>query len=181
MVQVVGTDIEDVKLIKLRVFGDERGRFFETWSLQKFTEAGLPMTFVQDNQASSAAAGTMRGLHYQTGAHAQGKLIGVTRGAIFDVAVDIRRGSPTFGRWFGIELNDANQRQLWIAPGLAHGFLVMSDSADFLYKATDYYAPEAERAIRWDDPDLKIAWPDVGVAPSVSAKDAVAGTFASLA
>jgi len=175
------TDIDGVIVFEPKVFGDARGFFLESFRQQAFDAAiGRHVEFVQDNHSRSPR-GVLRGLHWQEAPHAQGKLVRVSRGSVFDVAVDIRRGSPTFGRWFGIELSDANQRQLWIAPGLAHGFLVTSESADFLYKTTAYYAPEVERAIRWDDPDLKIAWPDVGVAPSVSAKDAAAPAFASLA
>lgn len=159
MVQVVGTDIEDVKLIKLRVFGDERGRFFETWNLQKFTEAGLPMNFVQDNQASSAAVGTMRGLHYQTAPHAQGKLIGAIRGSIYDVAVDIRRGSPTFGRSVGVTLTAAEPARLWVPPGFAHGYVTLEPDTEVVYKVTAGYAPQAEGGLRWDDPALGIDWP----------------------
>ncbi len=179
--QALPTAIDGVIVFEPKVFGDARGFFFESFRQKVFDAAvGHHVEFVQDNHSRSPR-GVLRGLHWQEAPHAQGKLVRVARGAVFDVAVDIRRGSPTFGRWFGIELSDTNQRQLWIAPGLAHGFVVTSDSADFLYKATDYYAPEAERAIRWDDPDLKILWPDVGVAPAVSAKDAAAGAFAALA
>ena len=163
--QATPTDIDGVIVFEPKVFGDARGFFLESFRQQAFDAAiGRHVEFVQDNHSRSPR-GVLRGLHWQEAPHAQGKLVRVSRGSVFDVAVDIRRGSPTFGRWFGIELSDANQRQLWIAPGLAHGFLVTSESADFLYKTTAYYAPEVERAIRWDDPDLKIAWPDVGMAP----------------
>jgi dTDP-4-dehydrorhamnose 3,5-epimerase len=179
--QATPTDIDGVIVFEPKVFGDARGFFLESFRQRDFDAAlGRHVEFVQDNHSRSPR-GVLRGLHWQEAPHAQGKLVRVTRGAVFDVAVDIRRGSPTFGRWFGLELSDVNHRQLWIAPGLAHGFLVTSDSADFLYKTTTYYAPEAERAVRWDDPDLAIAWPEVGVAPTVSAKDAAAATFASLA
>jgi dTDP-4-dehydrorhamnose 3,5-epimerase len=175
------SDIDGVVLIEPRVFGDARGFFLETFVQRAFDAAiGRHVEFVQDNHSRSPR-GVLRGLHWQAAPHAQGKLVRVTQGAVFDVAVDIRAGSPTFGRWYGVELSGENHRQLWIAPGLAHGFLVLSESADFLYKATDYYAPAAERAIRWDDPDLAIAWPDLGMAPIVSAKDAAAGAFAALA
>ena len=175
------TGIEGVVVFEPKVFGDARGFFLESFRQQAFDAAiGRHVEFVQDNHSRSPR-GVLRGLHWQEAPHAQGKLVRVTRGAVFDVAVDIRRGSATFGRWFGIELSDANHRQLWIAPGLAHGFLVTSESADFLYKTTAYYAPEAERALRWNDPDLAIAWPDLGTAPTVSAKDAAAASFASLA
>ena len=175
------TGIEGVVVFEPKVFGDARGFFLESFRQQAFDAAiGRHVEFVQDNHSRSPR-GVLRGLHWQEAPHAQGKLVRVTRGAVFDVAVDIRRGSATFGRWFGIELSDANHRQLWIAPGLAHGFLVTSESADFLYKTTAYYAPDAERALRWNDPDLAIAWPDLGAAPTVSAKDAAAASFASLA
>jgi len=179
--QATPTDIDGVIVFEPKVFGDARGFFLESFRQRDFDAAlGRHVEFVQDNHSRSPR-GVLRGLHWQEAPHAQGKLVRVTRGAVFDVAVDVRRGSPTFGRWFGIELSDANHRQLWIAPGLAHGFLVTSDSADFLYKTTTYYAPEAERALRWDDPDLAIAWPGIGVAPAVSAKDAAAPAFATLA
>jgi len=179
--QATPTGIEGVVVFEPKVFGDARGFFLESFRQNVFDAAvGGHVEFVQDNHSRSPR-GVLRGLHWQEAPHAQGKLVRVTRGAVFDVAVDIRRGSPTFGRWFGVELSDTNHRQLWIAPGLAHGFLVTSEVADFLYKTTTYYAPEAERALRWDDPDLAIAWPDVGAAPTVSAKDAAAGSLASLA
>jgi dTDP-4-dehydrorhamnose 3,5-epimerase len=169
-----------VVVFEPKVFGDARGFFLESFRQNVFDAAvGGHVEFVQDNHSRSPR-GVLRGLHWQEAPHAQGKLVRVTRGAVFDVAVDVRRGSPTFGRWFGVELSDTNHRQLWIAPGLAHGFLVTSEVADFLYKTTTYYAPGAERALRWDDPDLAIAWPDVGAAPTVSAKDAAAGSLASL-
>ena len=178
--QATPTGIEGVVVFEPKVFGDARGFFLESFRQNVFDAAvGGHVEFVQDNHSRSPR-GVLRGLHWQEAPHAQGKLVRVTRGAVFDVAVDIRRGSPTFGRWFGVELSDTNHRQLWIAPGLAHGFLVTSEIADFLYKTTTYYAPEAERALRWDDPDLAIAWPDVGAAPTVSAKDAAAGSLAAL-
>jgi len=172
--QVTKTAIEGVLLLEPKVFGDERGFFMESHSDRSFALAtGLDVRFVQDNHSRSAR-GVLRGLHYQHGDAAQGKLVRVVQGAVFDVAVDIRVGSPTFGRWVGMELSEANRRQLWIAPGLAHGFVVTSESADFLYKTTTYYAPATERAVRWDDPTLAVAWPDVGTAPIVSPKDAAA-------
>ena len=172
--QVTKTAIEGVLLLEPKVFGDERGFFMESHSDRSFALAtGLDVRFVQDNHSRSAR-GVLRGLHYQHGDAAQGKLVRVVQGAVFDVAVDIRVGSPTFGRWVGMELSEANRRQLWIAPGLAHGFFVTSESADFLYKTTTYYAPATERAVRWDDPTLAVAWPDVGIAPIVSPKDAAA-------
>lgn len=163
------TAIPDVVLIEPQVFADERGFFMETWQRRKFAEAGIDVDFVQDNHSRSVK-GTLRGLHYQLPPHAQGKLVRVTVGEVFDVAVDIRRGSPTFGRWVGEYLSAENKRMLWIPPGFAHGFYVTSDVAEFQYKCTDYYAPECERCIRWDDPQLAIAWPLAGE-PLVSAKD----------
>ena len=175
------TAIEGVLILQPKVFGDARGFFFESFNQKAFDDAvGAHVEFVQDNHSRSAK-GVLRGLHFQKGPKAQGKLVRVTAGAVFDVAVDIRRGSTSFGRWVGVELSADNHRQLWIPPGLAHGFLVLSDSADFLYKTTDYYAPQAECAVRWDDPDLDIAWPDVGVPPQLSGKDAMAGFLRDLA
>jgi len=172
--KIIPTTIEGVLILEPRVFGDERGFFMESFNQKGFDEAvGAHVEFVQDNHSRSAK-GVLRGLHYQLAPHAQGKLVRVTQGAVFDVAVDIRRGSPSFGRWVGVELSGANHRQLWLPPGMAHGFLVTSDSADFLYKTTDYYAPQAERAIRWDDPDIGIAWPLADLTPLLSAKDAAA-------
>lgn len=171
--QVTVTAIPGVLVLEPRVFGDERGFFLESFNQRAFNEAtGLDVQFVQDNHSRSAR-GVLRGLHYQVPPHEQGKLVRVVRGSVFDVAVDIRRDSPTFGRWVGVELSETNHRQVWIPPGLAHGFLVTSDSADFLYKTTGYYHPNAERAIRWDDRTLGVAWPLEG-APVLSAKDAQA-------
>jgi len=171
---VTKTAIADVLLFEPKVFGDARGFFLESYNHRVFTEAvGREYSFVQDNHSRSAR-GVLRGLHFQYGVHAQGKLVRVTSGSVFDVAVDIRRGSPTFGKWVGMELSGDNHRQLWIPPGLAHGFLVLSETADFLYKTTGYYAPKEEGCVRWDDPELAIAWPDVGGAPQLSAKDAAA-------
>ena len=178
--KAIQTDIEGVLILEPRVFGDARGFFMESFNARTFNElVGHEVNFVQDNHSRSAK-GVLRGLHFQKAPHAQGKLVRVTAGAVFDVAVDIRKDSPTFGRWVGVELSADNHRQFWIPPGLAHGFLVLSDSADFLYKTTDYYAPQAEGALRWDDPDLAIAWPDIGMAPQLSAKDAVAGLLRDL-
>jgi len=172
--KVTPTAIEGVLIIEPKVFGDERGFFFESFNQRAFNEAvGHTVDFVQDNHSRSAK-GVLRGLHFQRPPHAQGKLVRVTQGSVFDVAVDIRADSPTFGRWVGVELSGANHRQMWIPAGLAHGFLVTSDSADFLYKTTDYYRPESEGSVRWDDPDLAIAWPLDGITPSLSAKDAAA-------
>jgi dTDP-4-dehydrorhamnose 3,5-epimerase len=176
--KVIQTEIADVLAFEPKVFGDARGFFMESYNGRVFAEAvGHDVNFVQDNHSRSAR-GVLRGLHFQYAPHAQGKLVRVTSGAAFDVAVDIRRSSPTFGRWVGMELSAENNRQLWIPPGLAHGFLVLTETADFLYKTTDYYAPKEEGCVRWDDPELGIAWPDVGAAPQLSAKDAAAPTLA---
>ena len=165
------TRIPEVLIIEPKVFGDARGFFYESFNQQAFAQAtGLDLPFVQDNHSRSAQ-GVLRGLHYQV-QQPQGKLVRVVRGAVFDVAVDIRRSSPTFGQWVGVELSEDNQRQLWVPPGFAHGFLVLSPSADFLYKTTDYYAPAHERCIAWNDPAIGIEWPS-GVTPLLSAKDAV--------
>jgi dTDP-4-dehydrorhamnose 3,5-epimerase len=162
--------IPDVMVIEPKVFGDARGFFFESFNQRTFNEAtGLDVSFVQDNHSRSAK-GVLRGLHYQV-KQPQGKLVRVVRGAVFDVAVDIRKNSPTFGKWAGAELSEDNHKQLWVPAGFAHGFLVLSESADFLYKTTDYYAPEHERCIAWDDPDIGVAWPDVGMTPVLSMKD----------
>lgn len=178
--QVIQTEIDGVLVFEPRVFGDARGFFLESFSQKVFDDAtGGGYQFVQDNHSRSAR-GVLRGLHFQKPPHAQGKLVRVTAGAVFDVAVDIRPGSPTFGRWVGAELTADNHRQLWIPPGLAHGFLVLSASADFLYKTTAYYAPQSEGSLRWDDPAVAIAWPDIGMAPLLSAKDAAAGGLTEL-
>ena len=162
--------IADVLLIEPRVFGDERGFFYESFNQRAFNLAtGLAPSFVQDNHSKSAK-GVLRGLHYQLH-QPQGKLVRVVAGEVFDVAVDIRRNSPTFGKWAGEILSADNKRQLWVPPGLAHGFLVLSETAEFLYKTTDYYAPEFERCIAWNDPDLAIVWPTPQGGPQLSAKD----------
>ena len=177
--RVVPVDLPEVLVLEPAVHGDARGFFMESFNQRAFDAAvGRPVAFVQDNHSRSAR-GVLRGLHYQLPPHAQGKLVRVVRGAVFDVAVDLRRGSPAFGRWAGVELSERNQRQLWIPPGFAHGFLVLSDSADFLYKTTDYYAPECEASLRWDDPALAIAWPlPAGTAPQLSPRDAAAPPLA---
>lgn len=163
--------IADVLLIEPRVFGDDRGFFFESFNQRAFNAAtGLTVDFVQDNHSRSARH-VLRGLHYQI-RQPQGKLVRVVAGEVFDVAVDIRRSSPTFGRWVGEVLSADNKKQLWLPPGMAHGFLVLSESAEFLYKTTDYWAPEHERCIAWNDPTLAIAWPALDGAPLLSAKDA---------
>ena len=167
------TAIPDVVLVAPRVFGDSRGYFMETWRATSFAEHGIGPNFVQDNQSGSGQW-TLRGLHYQL-RQPQGKLVRVTVGEVFDVAVDLRRSSPTFGRWVGHVLSAENRLQLWVPPGFAHGFLVMTESAEFVYKCTDYYAPEDERGLRWDDHEVGIDWPlPPGVEPIVSAKDATA-------
>jgi dTDP-4-dehydrorhamnose 3,5-epimerase len=169
--KVTPTAIPGVLIFEPKVFGDERGFFMESFNHKVFCEAvGHEVQFVQDNHSRSAK-GVLRGLHYQKPPHAQGKLVRVTQGSVFDVAVDIRKDSPTFGRWVGIELTGENHKQLWIPPGLAHGFLVTSNSADFLYKTTEYYAPQAEGCVRWNDVDLAIDWPDIGMSPLLSGKD----------
>jgi dTDP-4-dehydrorhamnose 3,5-epimerase len=175
--------IPDVWLIKPKVFGDDRGFFYESFSARAFLEAtGLTPTFVQDNHSKSAR-GVLRGLHYQLPPHAQGKLVRVTQGAVFDVAVDIRQSSPTFGHWVGEVLSAENHCQMWIPPGFAHGFLTLSESAEFLYKTTDFYEPSAEGAIAWNDPDLNVQWPVAELKaaglnePVLSGKDQRASSF----
>ncbi len=164
------TTIPEVIIITPKVFGDHRGFFMETYQTIKFAAGGITASFVQDNQSGSQQ-GTLRGLHYQI-RQAQGKLVRVTSGEIFDVAVDIRRSSPTFGQWVGVALSAENKRQLWVPPGFAHGFYVLSERAEVFYKATDYYAPQWERTIMWDDPDLGIEWPLLpGTEPLLSGKD----------
>jgi dTDP-4-dehydrorhamnose 3,5-epimerase len=170
------TRLPEVVLIKPRVFGDERGFFFETWNERVFRDAGIGASFVQDNHSRSGKH-TLRGLHFQI-KQPQGKLVRVTRGEAFDVAVDIRRGSPRFGQWFGAVLSDSNHHLLWIPPGFAHGYLALSDEIDFVYKCTDYYAPQHERAIRWNDPTLGVQWPlPADAVPVLSSKDSTAPAF----
>lgn len=176
--QVTKTPIDGVLVLEPKVFGDARGFFFESFNAKDFAQStGLDVEFVQDNHSKSAK-GVLRGMHYQV-QHAQGKLVRVTQGAVFDVAVDIRKGSPTFGQWFGLELSAENKKQLWIPAGLAHGFLVTSESAEFLYKTTDYYHPEFERSLLWNDPAMAIHWPLqlLDAAPLLAAKDAQAPTL----
>lgn len=171
------TEIPDVVVLEPRVYGDARGFFFESFNRRQLEEAlGRPLEFVQDNHSSSAR-GVLRGLHYQV-PHPQGKLVRVVRGEVFDVAVDLRRGSATFGRWVGERISAEDKRQIWIPEGFAHGFLVLSEVAEFLYKTTDYWHPAHERCIRWDDPQLGIAWPLDGASPVVSGKDAAGMRFA---
>lgn len=165
------TRLSGVALIKPRVFGDERGFFLESWNRQAFSEAGIPSDFVQDNHSRSRQ-GTLRGLHYQT-EHTQGKLVRVVDGEVFDVAVDLRSDSPTCGQWLGCILSAENKTQLWVPPGFAHGFYVLSQSADFIYKCTDYYHPDSEVSLAWNDPTVGIDWPLLdGQSPELSAKDA---------
>ena len=169
---IIQTAIPDVLIIEPKVFGDERGFFMETWNQASFAKAGLDFQFVQDNHSRSRQ-GILRGLHYQIH-NPQGKLVRVTQGCVYDVAVDLRRSSPSFGQWTAVELSADNHRLFWVPPGFAHGFYVLSESADFQYKCTNLYAPEYERCVRWDDPELNIPWPLVkNAAPQLSAKDAV--------
>ncbi len=170
------TAIPDVVLIRPKVFGDARGYFLESWEERKFLAAGINARFVQDNHSHSVSH-TLRGLHYQI-EQPQGKLVRVVSGTVYDVAVDIRRSSATFGRWVGVVLSEENRHLLWVPPGFAHGYLVLSASADFLYKVTDFWAPQHERAIRWDDPEIAVMWPlPSGTRPILSAKDAAAARF----
>jgi dTDP-4-dehydrorhamnose 3,5-epimerase len=171
-VKVVDTDLPGVKLIEPQMFGDERGFFLEAWNNRTFAQAGIDAAFVQDNHSRSAR-GVLRGLHYQM-VRPQGKLVRVVAGRAFDVAVDIRRSSPHFGRWVGFELSAENKRMLWVPGGFAHGFLALEDDTDFLYKCTDYYAPKHDRSMRWDDPAIGIEWPLGGLDPILSAKDMAA-------
>ncbi len=173
---VISTAIPDVKIFEPKVFGDSRGFFLESFNQKAFEEAtGLKRHFVQDNHSKSSR-GVLRGLHYQQLPMEQGKLVRVTQGEVFDVAVDIRKSSPTFGQWVGINLSAENKRQLWIPEGFAHGFLTLSDTAEFLYKTTNYYSPQHEEAIAWNDPDFNIQWPQVD-AVILSAKDEKAKRF----
>ncbi|AEB60633.1 dTDP-4-dehydrorhamnose 3,5-epimerase [Ectopseudomonas mendocina] len=167
---VIATALPEVLILEPQVFGDERGFFYESFNARRFAEAtGVTRDFVQDNHSRSAR-GVLRGLHYQL-QQAQGKLVRVSAGEVYDVAVDVRRSSPNFGKWVGVHLSAENKRQLWVPEGFAHGFLVLSEYAEFLYKTTDYYAPAHERCIRWDDQQLAIDWPLEGLTPQLSAKD----------
>jgi dTDP-4-dehydrorhamnose 3,5-epimerase len=169
--KVTPTSIPDVLVIEPKVFGDSRGFFYESFNQQAFNLAtGLDVPFVQDNHSRSTK-GVLRGLHYQLPPHAQGKLVRCTRGAVWDVAVDIRKSSPTFGKWAGVELTEDNHKQFWIPPGFAHGFVVLSDLADFLYKTTAYYAPTHDRCISWNDPIVAVAWPAIDTSRQLSSKD----------
>lgn len=176
--RVTATALPEVLLIEPKVFGDARGFFIESFNQRAFDAAvGHPVVFVQDNHSRSAR-GVLRGLHYQLPPHAQGKLVRVTAGRVFDVAVDMRRGSPRYGRWVGVELSGENHHQLWVPAGFGHGFLVLSDVADVLYKTTDYYRPDAEGRVLWNDPELAIDWPLAGRVPQLSPQDAAAPAFA---
>jgi dTDP-4-dehydrorhamnose 3,5-epimerase len=172
-VKIIDTALPDVKIIEPKIFGDDRGFFMETWNARTFAGLGLNLDFVQDNHSRSAR-GVLRGLHYQL-EQAQGKLVRVTAGAVYDVAVDLRRSSAHFGNWVGVELTAENKRLLWVPPGFAHGFLTLEDGTEFLYKCTDFYAPEHERSLLWSDPALGIDWPLNAMIPQLSGKDA-AGT-----
>lgn len=169
--KAMSTAIPEVMVVEPKVFGDARGFFYESFNQQAFNAAtGTDFEFVQDNHSRSSK-GVLRGLHYQLPPHAQGKLVRVVRGAVWDVAVDIRQGSPTFGHWAAEELTEYSHKQFWIPPGFAHGFVVLSESADFLYKTTNYYAPQSDRGIAWNDPQIAIAWPDLGMEWLLSEKD----------
>ena len=174
--KIIETGLSGVLIIEPKVFGDARGFFLESWNQQAFADVGLAMAFVQDNHSRSTR-GVLRGLHYQL-ENPQGKLVRVTQGAVFDVAVDVRRSSPHFGKWVGVELSSENHRMLWIPPGFAHGFLVLSETADFLYKCTSLYHPPSDRSLLWNDPRIGIDWPDTGIAPKLSGKDAIAPLLA---
>lgn len=172
----IPTGIPDVMILEPRIFGDKRGFFMETWHRKAFADLGIDFDFVQDNHSQSSK-GILRGLHYQI-KHPQGKLVRVIRGEVFDVAVDIRRHSPTFGKWEGVLISEENRRMLWVPPGFAHGFYVTSDAAEFVYKCTDFYDPEYERSIIWNDPGIGIAWPLEGNEPLLSDKDRDGKPFA---
>jgi dTDP-4-dehydrorhamnose 3,5-epimerase len=176
--RIIPTALEGVVLVEPKVYHDDRGFFLETYRRDAYGRAGIGPDFVQDNHSRSQR-GVLRGLHFQE-PQAQGKLVQVVRGAIFDVVVDIRRGSPTFGRWIGVELNGENHRQIWIPPGFAHGFLTLADGTDTTYKCTQAYAPQHEHTLLWNDPALAIAWPDIGIPPRLSAKDAAGLRLADL-
>lgn len=173
---IIDTQLDDVKILEPSVFGDQRGFFLESWNCQMFAEHNLPTEFVQDNHSRSQQ-GVLRGLHYQI-QNPQGKLVRVTQGEVFDVAVDMRSSSPQYGQWVGVSLSETNQRQLWVPPGFAHGFYVVSETADFQYKCTDYYAPEYERSLLWNDETVNVEWPIIeGIEPLLASKDAAACTF----
>jgi len=168
--RVIETSLADVRILEPKVFGDDRGHFMETWNVRTFAELGLEIDFVQDNQSRSAR-GVLRGIHYQLH-RPQGKLVRVVTGRVFDVAIDLRRSSPTLGKWVGVELSGENRRMLWIPPGFGHAFLALEHDTTFLYKCTEFYAPDDERCIRWDDPEIGIDWPQMhGTLPMLSQKD----------
>lgn len=170
--KIIETTLPGVLVIEPKVFGDARGFFIETWRESLLSQAGVAVKFVQDNHSRSQR-GVLRGLHYQL-VQPQGKLVRVSRGAVFDVAVDVRAGSPNFGKWYGTVLDDTDHRMMYVPPGFAHGFCVLSDVADFIYKCTDYYHPASEQGIAWNDPEIGITWPDMGVPPTLSGKDQAA-------
>ncbi len=174
--EILDTPLLDLKVIQPKVFGDSRGFFFESFEMNKFAEAGLPTVYWQDN-VSRSVKGVLRGLHYQLNPYAQGKIVRVSVGEVFDVGVDIRKGSPTFGKWYGQILSAENKNMIWIPPGFAHGFLVMSDEAEFSYKVTARYAPHLERSIIWDDPEIGIEWPKLDVLFVLSKKDKEGAAF----
>ncbi len=178
MVGVISTDITDLKIIEPRVFGDDRGFFLESWNAQTFAGIGLDLNFVQDNHSRSAK-GVLRGMHFQQ-PNPQGKLVRVVAGAVFDVAVDLRRSSATFGKWAGATLSAENKRMLWIPPGFAHGFLSLEDGTEFLYKCTTFYTPDTERCLLWNDPAVGIEWPLNGAAPTLSTKDKAGARLADV-
>lgn len=176
--QIIETPLVGALILEPKVFGDERGFFLESWNRERFAQAGLDIDFVQDNHSRSSR-GVLRGLHFQNPGP-QGKLVRVVSGAVYDVAVDLRRSSPTFGQWTGVELSAANHRMFWVPEGFAHGFLTLEDGTDFLYKCRGAYAPEAEHSLAWDDPDVGIDWPLGGIDPIVSAKDANGAALADV-
>ncbi|MCH4891659.1 MULTISPECIES: dTDP-4-dehydrorhamnose 3,5-epimerase [unclassified Sphingomonas] len=175
----IDTEIEGLVILEPKVFGDDRGFFMESWNARSFAELGLDLDFVQDNHSRSAR-GVLRGLHFQN-PNPQGKLVRVVNGCVWDVAVDLRRSSPTYGRWVGVELSAANKRMFWVPPGFAHGFLSLADDTDFLYKCTGYYDAAHEHSLAWDDPDIAIDWPLGDIAPQISAKDRAGQRFADIA
>ena len=177
MIKIINTSLPDIKIIEPTVFEDERGFFFESFNQEEFIKAlGVDVVFVQDNHSKSER-GTLRGLHYQSPPKAQGKLVRVIQGEVFDVVVDIRKSSPTFGQWLGEILSADNKKQLWIPEGFAHGFMTLSDTAEFVYKTTNYYAPELEQCIAWNDPTLDINWPLEAALVKISIKDKQGGAF----
>lgn len=176
--KLVPTGIPDLCVIEPRVFGDDRGFFLESWNYKTFADLGLDLTFVQDNHSRSAR-GVLRGLHFQN-PNPQGKLVRVVTGRAWDVAVDLRKSSPTFGKWHGVELSAANKRLFWVPPGFAHGFVSLEDGTDFLYKCTSFYEPANEHSLQWDDPTVGIDWPLEGIEPQLSGKDAAGRAFADV-